>query len=89
MRVVILGVCVVLAGCVSTIDPVPMGNGVYMISTRARGGLSTDAQLTSKTVAAANAFCGRSGKSAIVQTASSSGVQGFTPQDSQVLFKCE
>lgn len=90
MRVILIALAgASLAACVSTTEPVDMGNGVYMIATNARGGLKSDGELAADTIRQAHAFCQRTGKKAVVETASSSGTQGWTPQNTKVAFRCE
>jgi hypothetical protein len=89
MRVLVVAGALALTGCVSTIEPVSMGDGTYMIATNARGGFKSDAQLSADTIQAAHAYCRRMGKKeAVVQTATNSGTQGWTPQNAQVVFSC-
>lgn len=90
MRVwLLLAACVALQGCIRTIAPVSLGDGVYMIATNARGGLKSDAELSADTIRAAHAYCASIGKrEAVVQTAANSGTQGWTPQNAEVTFKC-
>lgn len=89
MKVLVIVGALALAGCVSTIEPVSMGEGIYMIATNARGGFKSDAELSADTIRAAHAYCVRIGKKeAVVQSAANSGTQGLTPQNAQVTFKC-
>ncbi|MCE3289363.1 MAG: hypothetical protein K0R83_1375 [Caulobacter sp.] len=89
MKVLVVVGALALAGCVSTTEPVSMGDGTYMIATNARGGFKSDAALSADTIRAAHAYCIQMGKKeAIVQTAANSGTQGWTPQNAQVTFKC-
>lgn len=77
-----------LSGCVSMTDPVPVGKDTYMIGLGARGGFSNDAELMAQTIKAAEAFCASQNRRVDVQSTSSSGVQMWTPQSNQVIFKC-
>ncbi len=77
-----------LSGCVSVTEPVSVGKDTYMIGLGARGGLSTDAELMSKTLKSAGEFCLAQNKHIEVQSTSSKGVQMWTPQSNQVIFKC-
>ncbi len=77
-----------LAGCVNVTSPVLAGKDTYMISLGARGGFSSDAELLAQTIQAAGAFCTKQGRTVEVVSSSSSGVQMWTPQSNQVMFKC-
>jgi len=77
-----------LSGCVNMTDPVPVGKDTYMMGLGARGGFSSDAELMAQTIKAAGAFCESQGRNIEVQSSSSSGVQMWTPQSNQVIFKC-
>jgi len=77
-----------LTGCVSITDPVPMGKDTYMISLNARGGFSSNGQLLANTIKKAGDFCSSQGLNVEVLNTGSTGVQGWTPQDTQVIFRC-
>jgi hypothetical protein len=89
MRSILLAsAALVLAGCVTVTEPVPVGKDTYMIGLGARGGFETDAELMSKTIKAASDFCSAQHRSIEVQSTSAKGVQMWTPQSNQVVFKC-
>ncbi len=77
-----------LSGCVTPTAPVSMGNDRYMIGVNARGGFSSNSELLAATVQRAQAFCSSMNKQAIVDDTNTSGSQGWTPQDAQVVFRC-
>jgi hypothetical protein len=77
-----------LAGCASVTSPVLAGKDTYMIGLGARGGFSSDAELLAQTIQAAGAFCTKQGRTIEVVSSTSSGVQMWTPQSNQVMFKC-
>ncbi len=77
-----------LTGCVSFSDPVSTGENSYMITARARGGFSSNSKLEEDTVQKAKDYCVSQGLKASIQNAGASGVQGFTPQDTTVIFEC-
>ncbi|MHB1690135.1 MAG: hypothetical protein ACYCSR_05630 [Thiomonas sp.] len=77
-----------LCGCVTTTAPVSMGEGRYMISLNARGGFKNDGELLAQSIKNANAFCAGKGLHAVVLNTKSTGVQMWTPQNNQVVFKC-
>lgn len=88
MRLVSLCLFLALTGCVTPTEPVSVGEGRYMIGVNARGGFQSNSELTAQTIRRANEFCHAQGKIAEVESSNSSGVQGWTPQDSQVVFRC-
>jgi hypothetical protein len=79
-----------LCSCVTATAPVSMGEGRYMISLNARGGFQSDGELLAQSIRNANAFCvGQAqGLHADVLNTQSTGVQMWTPQNNQVVFKC-
>lgn len=77
-----------LCGCVTATLPVSMGEGRYMISLNARGGFQNDGELLAQSIKNANVFCAGQGLHAIVLNTQSTGVQMWTPQNNQVVFKC-
>lgn len=89
LRLIAFGSAVLLmAGCVTTTDPVSMGGGRYMITLNARGGFQSNGALISQTIQRANSFCSAQGKSANVLNTETKGVQMWTPQNNQVVFEC-
>ena len=77
-----------LGGCVTVTPPVALGEGRYMISLNANDGMHGNGELVSETIQRANAFCATKGGHADVLNSQSSGVQMWTPQDTQVTFRC-
>lgn len=77
-----------MCSCVTPSDPIAMGNGSYMLGVNARGGFQSNNLLLSRTIERANNFCSLHGKTAEVESAQATGVQGWTAQDSQVVFRC-
>jgi hypothetical protein len=88
MRGLVLVVVMGLAGCVSTTDPVGVGPDTFMVTLNARAGLKSDGELLSQSIQQANAFRSRTGRIAEVLDSKTSGTQGWTPQNNQVVFKC-
>lgn len=88
MRVAALGCLVLLGGCVSVTDPVQVGKDTYLITSNAHGGLSSNGELKTKVLARAGSFCRAQGKELEVRSTESSGVQGWTPQNNEVVFAC-
>lgn len=77
-----------IAACTSISKPTPMGDDQYMISLTSHGGFQGDGELLQQTIANANQFCSTQGKTAEVLKTSNSGTQMWTPQNNQVVFKC-
>ena len=77
----------VLAGCANTSPVQPVGKDRFMIGSTVRGGFTTDAQIKTDLLDRARAFCGK--KEMVLESSTSGGTQGWTPQTAEVLFKCE
>jgi len=86
--IILLAIAAVLSGCVSITQPVAMGEGRYMITLNARGGFTSDGELLSRTITRANEFCRAEDKEAEILESDNSGVQMWTPQNNQVVFRC-
>jgi hypothetical protein len=84
----VLGVALLLTGCVSIEEPVLVGKDTYLLSLGARGGMSSNGRLLTESIKSAGAFCAAKGLNLSVQSVESSGVQGWTPQGNQVVFYC-
>ncbi|MDO9334973.1 MAG: hypothetical protein Q7T61_01100 [Caulobacter sp.] len=77
-----------LGACTTATEPVSLGDGRYMIATTTRGGLKSNGELKAGTIQAAQAFCSKDGKKAVIADASARGAQGWTPQNTEVVFTC-
>jgi ATP-dependent protease HslVU (ClpYQ) peptidase subunit len=88
MRAAFIATIAVLSGCTTVTEPVAVGKDTYMIGLGARGGFSTDAELMSQSIKAAGDFCASQNRRIEVQSTQSKGVQMWTPQSNQVIFKC-
>ena len=77
-----------LAACVTTIDVTPMGRDTFMVSTDARGGFTSSADLTAKSAQKANAYCAAKGLEMNPNSIQNSGLRGFTPQENTFMFRC-
>jgi hypothetical protein len=87
MRAFVLGV-IVLAGCVSASEVVPVGNGRYMITGRASGGLNAGKETTEATKAA-NAFCAKQNKQMVLQNLDKTGNAAVFGENIDLTFTCE
>lgn len=83
----LIALALLSAGCTTTTPIQPVGRDRFMLSSTARGGLTTDGQIKAGLMERARAFCGK--KEMILESSTSGGTQGWTPQTAEVLFKCE
>lgn len=82
-----LAVAALLAAC-TTMTPVqPVGRDRFMLSSTVRGGLTTDGQIKQDLLSRAREFCGK--KEMVLESSTSGGTQGWTPQTAEVMFRCE
>lgn len=88
MWIAVMAVAALSSSCVSMTEPVQVGKDTYMIGLNARGGFSSDAELLAQTIKAATTFCASQERDIEVQSSNVSGVQMWTPQNSQVVFTC-
>jgi len=87
---VAIGLVVVasLAACQSVSDVVPTGQGTYLVGANVHGGLKSDAEVTALSIKRGTEFCAAMGKQFELTQSSNSGTQGWTPQQSQIMFRC-
>jgi hypothetical protein len=88
MKLVLLPLFVLLASCQSISDVVPAGQDTYLVGAKVRGGMSSDVEVTAMSIRRGTEFCSAMGKRFEIMNASNSGTQGWTPQQSQVMFRC-
>jgi hypothetical protein len=81
-------VVTMLAGCQSVSPVMPIGKDSYMVGANVHGGLTSDAEVTALSLSRANEWCASQGKQMQMINSTNSGTQGWTPQQSQVMFKC-
>lgn len=77
-----------VAGCSTVSEVVPTGQDTYIVGSNARGGFTSDAEVKALAIKRANEFCMAQGKRAQITSTQSSGVQMWTPQNSEVQFAC-
>lgn len=76
-----------LTAC-TTMTPIqPVGKDRFLISSTVRGGFTTDGQIKQDLLQRAREFCGK--KEMVLESSTSGGTQGWTPQTAEVLFRCE
>jgi len=83
-----LSLCIPMAACVSSSEVVPVGNGRYLITGRASGGLNAGKETTEATKAA-NAYCARLGKKMILQNLDKTGNAAVFGENINLTFTCE
>ncbi|MBC3911611.1 hypothetical protein [Undibacterium umbellatum] len=84
----ILILCALIVGCQSVSPVVSIGKDTYMVGANSRGGFTSDAEVTALSVRRAAEWCEAQGKQMELTNSTNSGTQGWTPQQSQVMFKC-
>ncbi|WP_076566071.1 hypothetical protein [Janthinobacterium sp. TND4EL3] len=86
--IAVFPIVAVLVACQSVSDVVPAGQDTYLVGATVRGGMSSDAEVTAISIRRANEFCVAKGRRFEIMNAANSGTQGWTPQQSQVMFRC-
>jgi hypothetical protein len=79
---------VMLTACVSSSEVVPIGNGRYMITGRASGGLNAGKETTEATKAA-NAYCAKESKQMVLQNLDKTGNAAVFGENISLTFTCE
>jgi hypothetical protein len=77
-----------VAGCVSASEVQPIGNGRFIITGRASGGLNAGKETTQATKAA-NAYCARLGKQMVLQNLDKTGNAAVFGENVSITFTCE
>ena len=89
MKKIALLAAIALAGCTSMTEVQPVGQGRYMLGTTVRGGFAGDSEVKAGIIRRASAYCAERSKTMTLESSASSGTQGWTPQNAEVIFKCE
>lgn len=93
MKKIVLSIAAVvslpLVGCTTMSEVQPIGQGRYMVGTSVRGGLTSDTEVKAGALARARSFCDGQKKRMTLVSSTSSGTQGWTPQNAEVVFACE
>jgi hypothetical protein len=82
------GALALLAGCVSTSEVVPIGDGRYMITGRASGGVNAGKETTEATKEA-NAYCAKQSKQMVLQDLDKTGNAAVFGENVNLTFRCE
>lgn len=88
MRKLLLIALLPLAACSTMTDVAPIGEGRYMVGNSLRGGTRTDVEVKAAAVQKAIAYCKDLSKEMVMVSSNSSGTQGWTVQNAEVIFKC-
>ncbi len=78
----------IVTACVSSSEVVPIGNGRYMITGRASGGLNAGKETTEATKAA-NTYCARQSKQMVLQNLDKTGNAAVFGENINLTFSCE
>jgi hypothetical protein len=87
MRTIAVMALVLVTGCVSSSEIVPMGKDSYMVSGQARGGVETGKSAIEATKAA-NAYCAQKGLLMMPRTTNTEGSATWTAETSTLIFTC-
>ena len=88
MRCVILGLVALLSACVTASEIQPIGNGRYMVTGRASGGLNAGKETTQATKEA-NAYCAKLGRQMVLQNLDKTGNAAVFGENINLTFTCE
>ena len=88
MKLSILALCVAVTGCVTASEVQPIGNGKYMVTGRASGGLNAGKETTQATKDA-NAYCAKMGKQMVLQSLDKTGNAAVFGENVSLTFTCE
>jgi hypothetical protein len=83
-----LAAVILVSACVSSSEVVPIGNGRYMITGRASGGLNAGKETTQATKAA-NAYCAKESKQMVLQNLDTTGNAAVFGENINLTFSCE
>jgi hypothetical protein len=88
MRAFAFSLTFLAASCVSSSEVVPIGNGRYMITGRASGGLNAGKETTQATKEA-NAYCAKQNKQMVLQNLDKNGNAAIFGENINITFTCE
>ena len=77
-----------VASCVSSSEVVPIGNGRYMITGRASGGLNAG-KATTEATKAAKGYCAKQSKQMVLQNLDKTGNAAVFGENINLTFTCE
>jgi catabolite regulation protein CreA len=88
MRFGCIAVLLLTVGCVTASQVQPIGNGRYMITARASGGLNAGKE-TTEAQADANSYCAKLGKHMMQQDLDKTGNAAVFGENVSITFTCE
>jgi hypothetical protein len=88
MKALTVVLIALVAACVSSSEVVPIGNGRYLITGRASGGLNAGKE-TSEATKAANAYCAKQSKQMVLQSLDKTGNAAVFGENISLTFSCE
>jgi hypothetical protein len=77
-----------LSACTTVSEVTAMGKDTYMVGAEARGGMMSRTEVAQLAIKRANAFCVSEGKVMSPTHIDSTGVRGWTPQETEFVFQC-
>jgi len=87
-HMILLALVAAVTGCVSASEVQPIGNGRFMITGRASGGLNAGKETTQATKDA-NAYCAKLGKQMVLQNVDKTGNAAVFGENVSLTFTCE
>lgn len=88
MNRIIVAIAVLAAGCTSVTPVTSLGNDTYIVGSKTNkpGRGHTDMKI--RAVKEAEGHCQKMGRTMVVESTKSSGAQGWTAVNGEVVFKC-
>lgn len=88
MKIQFFAGALLLAGCVTTTDVVPIGNNQFMLTGHASGGLNAG-KGTAAAAQKASAYCSSQGKSMVLVNTDFHGVAAVGGESTSFVFRCD
>lgn len=88
MKIQFFASALLLAGCVTTTDVVPIGNNQFMLTGHASGGLNAG-KGTAAAAQKASAYCSSQGKSMVLVNTDFHGVAAVGGESTSFVFRCD
>jgi hypothetical protein len=83
-----LAALTMLAACTTISDVMPAGDGLYIVTTQVRGGMTPWGEVKASTLKRADEYCREHGKQMHQIDMQTHGVRGWTPQEAELTFSC-
>lgn len=81
-------VCLLLAGCVSVSEVVPVGKDTYTVSSEMSGNFPSWSEVKQLALRRGNEHCSSLGKQMVVGKWETHGARGWTPLNAELTFQC-